>query len=400
MGQTLLPEHFEAQEEAFAYENALRSRLRGLPAFGIASMRWNDRLLAEGVLSITTATLVLQSGLLLDVPGNATADPLNLTVPGTSKVSAYLHLMSAPDESDAGWGGDDGSVPRVTYRIVLSADQSHAGAVESMKLAEFEKDPEGIWSLSPAYIPPLLLLGTTPFLRAEFEALGHSLEGFQYKLMMDSVSYMSGSGLYTVRQCLKGVFHMKRFLANLRGQVHSHPYYAYEALKDFYVEVAFYRDSAPRDVAEPYKHNDLATCFKSVLEPLAEQMQLAQKKSPYLPFKLQDGVYEVVAPSAVKEAKEVYFLIQKDQIHRTVTISDLKLASRSRLSTMHTWALAGVPLKKIDRPALAHSFGPEVEFYQLGGGDEWDRVVRESSIAFYDRAEFQDLEFYLYWYVG
>jgi type VI secretion system protein ImpJ len=215
---------------------------------------------------------------------------------------------------------------------------------------------------------------------------------------MDSASYLSGSGLYAVKQCLKSVYRTQRLLANLKGQVHLHPFHTLEALKELYTEVCFYRDTAPRDVADPYHHDQLATCFKNVLGPLKEQMQLAQKRSPYLPFALRDGVYRIDLPAEIKEAKEVFFLIQKNQVSRTVSLATFKISAGARLSMIHKLALEGIPVKRVDRPALAQSFGSEVEFYQLGAGEEWDHGLREGAVSFYDRPEFDKLEFYLYWY--
>ncbi len=74
MGQTLLPDHFIAQEEALLEDAAAHFRLHGLPAYGIAALRWNQTLLAEGVLSISAATLVTPAGVLIDVPGQTLFD--------------------------------------------------------------------------------------------------------------------------------------------------------------------------------------------------------------------------------------------------------------------------------------------------------------------------------------
>lgn len=400
MGQTLLPDHFVAQEDALLEDVSLRFRLHGVPAYGFAALRWNPKLLAEGVLSISAATLVTPAGVLVDVPGNAAVTPLNLNVPGTATVTAYLHLLDAPAEGGGGPSGEH-DVARLSRQLVLGVEQTCPGAVESLRLAELRKDPDGVWQLTDRVVPPLLCVGTTPFLMAALDDLGHALEGFQYKLAMDSASYLSGGGLYTVKQCLKSVYRTQRLLANVRGQVHPHPYFVYEALKELYVDVAFYRDAAPKDITEPYQHDQLAACLAKILEPLQEQMRLAEKRSPYLPFELRDGVYRLELSAELKAAKDVYFLIQKNQISRTVSLKEFKVSSPSRLSMIHKLALEGIPVRKVDRPVLAHSFGPEVDFYQLGLTEEWQQALREGAVAFYHRAaEFSDLEFYLYWYAA
>jgi type VI secretion system protein ImpJ len=398
MGQTLLPDHFEAQEEALLQESALRFRLHGLPAYGIASLRWNETLLREGVVSIPSATLVMPSGQLLDVPDNARITSLNLNMSASPAVTVYLHLLQAPaSPRDDQPEGDGAAIPRAVHQLVLSSDQSIPDAVSTLRLAELRKLPEGTWQAASSYLPPLLLVGTSPFLHAELDELRAALEAFQHQVLMDSASYLSGSSLAMVKQCLKSVHRLRRLLANVQAQVHLHPYHLYEALKEFYVEVCFYRDSAPRHVEDPYAHEQLAGCFQRVLGPLFEQMRTAQKHAPYAPFVLRDGVYRLALPSATQRARELYVLIQKSQAQRAVALDEFKLASPNRLLQTHRLSLPGIGLERADRPVLAHSFGPEVEFFHVQRGEEWDHAARDGAIAFYARPELRDLEFYLYW---
>jgi type VI secretion system protein ImpJ len=401
LGQTLRPEHFEAQESALSHECAVRFRLHGLPGYGIAALRWNESLLREGVVSIMSATMVMPSGQLIEAPNNAVVTSLNVNMAGQSVVNVYVHLMQTPaEESDGELHGVAGVLPRVVHQLALSADQSVPGALSTLKLAELKRTAEGSWQPSPGYVPPLLLVGASPFLQKDLDELQPALEAFQYKIMMDSASYLSGSSLAMVKQCLKSVYRMRRLITNIKGQVHLHPYHLYEALKDFYVEVCFYRDSAPQNADELYNHEQLATCFRRVLGPLVEQMRTAQKNTPYAPFVLRDGLYRLDLPPAVQRAKELYFLIQKSQVSRAVSLHEFKLASPNRLMMTHRLSLPGIPLEKADRPMLAHSFGPEVEFYYVQRGEEWEHALRDGAVAFYGRPELGDLEFYLYWSVA
>jgi type VI secretion system protein ImpJ len=399
MGQTLLPEHFLAQEEALVADVIMRFRMNGIPAYGVAALKWNETLITEGVFSIQAMTLVMPSGLLLDVPANALVAPFNLNIPGTVTVPVYCHVMGGIPSKDAESDTEtqeEGAIPRMLHQLVLSSEQSHSGAFETMKLAEFEKDPEGTWEPSRDFIPPLLQVGTSPFLMAEFDEFSEALELFQYNLALDAASYLSGSGLFRVEQCLKSVYQAQRFLANLKSQVHVHPYYVHEALKDFYIEVCFYKSTVPEHTASPYNHDQLATCFQEILQPLKERMKLVQVESPYLPFEFQDGLFQIQLPPEVREAKEVYLLAQKSHVSKSVSLEGLKLASFSRISMVHRLALQGITLKKVDQPSFQHSFGPEVDFFQIVEGEEWDHALRESSLAFYDSPQLKDMEFYIY----
>ena len=213
---------------------------------------------------------------------------------------------------------------------------------------------------------------------------------------MDAASYLSGSGLFKVEQCLKSVYQIQRFHANIRSQIHMHPYYVYETLKNFYIEVCFYKSTVPQDIKKPYNHDQLAACFKGVLDPLSAQMQLVEVESPYLPFTFGDGLYQVQLPPEMREAKEVYLLVQKSHVGKTVSLDDLKLASFSRISLVHRLALQGIGLKKEDQPSFQHSFGPEVDFFRIAEGEEWDHSLKELSLAFYDNPQLKDMEFFIY----
>lgn len=400
MGQTLLPEHFLAQEEALVTDTIMRFRLSGIPAYGIAALKWNETLISEGVFSIQATTLVMPSGLLLDVPGNAAASPFNLNIPGTVKVPVYCHVTAetspGEDEGESWKKQEEGTVSRVVYQLVLSSDQSHTGALETIKIAEFEKDPEGTWQLRRDFVPPLLQVGTSPFLMTEIDEFGETVELFQYNLALDAASYLSGSGLFKVEQCLKSVYQVQRFLANLRSQVHMHPYYVHEALKNFYIEVCFYKSTVPEHVASPYNHDQLANCFQEILKPLKEQMKMVEVESPYLPFQFRDNLYQIQLPPEMRGAREVYLLAQKSSVSKVVSLEDLKLANLSRISLVHRLALQGIPLEKVDQPSFQHSFGPEVDFFKIIEGEEWDHALSELSLAFYDHPQLKEMDFYIY----
>lgn len=400
IGQTLLPEHLLAQEDSLLANTVLRFRMQGLPSYGIGKLILNESLLGEGVFSIQEMTLVMVSGLLLNIPGNAVVSPFNMNLPGTTKVSVYLHILNDMPTGDSGTGGweEDAGVriPRIIHRMALSSEQDYPNALETLKLAEFNKNPQGTWDISRDYIPPLLQVGTSPFLRKEMDALSEALALFQYNLYMDAVSYLSGDSLSSVKQCLKSVYRSQRLLANLIFQVHLHPFYFYEDLYTLYTEVCFYRNTTPENITSAYNHDQLAFLY-TIMDLLNKQMQLVRSLPPYLPFELGDNIYQVKLPDEIRQATNVYLLAQKDRVITQLSISDLKLASVSRLPVVHKMALQGVPFKKVEHPSFQHSFGAEVEFYLIKEGEEWDHALNEKTVAFYNRPDLKETTFYIFW---
>jgi len=400
MGQTLLPGHLEAQEESLATEVDARLRNMGLPYYGLVRLQWNETMLPEGVLAVQSLTAIMPSGLFLDIPGNTRAEPMNLNNIGSVQVPVYMHLVIPGHEQQASSPHLDepGDIPRKQHFVIFSSDQAQSDALESLRLGLFYKDPQGTWQLSSGSIPPFLQVGRCPFLQQELKELEQLLEVFQQKLSQEiAASYLSGDSMFSARECLKSSIRTGRMLANISAQYQPHPFYLYEALKEFLTDVALYRDMQPEHVLAPYDHEALGKCFQNILEPLKEHMRQFQRRATFLPFEFKDGLHQVDLPGQVKEAKEFYLLVQKSHVHAAVSLQNLKLGGRSRLSTIHRLALQGIPLKKIERPPFQHKFGPEVDFYQLQPGEEWDQALRDLSLAFYDMPAFSGVRFFVYW---
>lgn len=402
MGQALLPAHLRVQEQSLLADGALRFELREAPAHGLYSLAWNDNLLNEGVLSLEEMTLVLPSGLLLKLRDNARIGPLDLNLSGGSLLPVYLHVRQPPENSNQ----PEAATPTVKrenvgcwlWSLELSTEQENPDTVESFRLLEFEKQPDGGWRLSSRYIPPLGRLGGVPFLKQELALLVKKLEAYHYQLTQEIAAiYLSGSDLVHAKQCMKSVTQTLRFMANLSGEISPHPYTVYEQLKHFYVELCFYHGAAPEFATAPYRHERLAEVFRDTLEPLNAQLQLSQVRSPYLPFGVAGGLVTASLPESVREAREIYLLVQKSGIAKASGLEGLKLAAVSRINVVHKFFLQGVPFKRVDRPPFQHSFGPEVDIYQLTLGDEWDYALRELTLGFFDDPKYADEKFFLHW---
>jgi type VI secretion system protein ImpJ len=383
-------------------DSALRFSLQEFPAYGVYRLLWSNALLDEGVLSVEEMTLVMPSGLLLKLKDNARLTPFNLNHAGGTLLPIYVHVRNLPENS----GLRDTNLPTSKrdnvncwlWSLELSADQEHPDTLESFRLAEFEKLPDGAWRLSPRYIPPLGNFREVPFLKPELTALTHQLEAYHYQLTQEIAAiYLSGTDLVNAKQCLKSVIQIQRFLANLFAHIAPHPFTVYEALKHFYVDLCFYHDDTPQFASTPYRHEQLAEVFREILEPLNGQLQLSQIRSPYLPFTTSGGLVRANLPEAIREAKEIYLLVQKTGVTKSTSLDGLKIAAVSRIPIVHKFFLQGIPCKRMDRPPFQHSFGPEVDIYQLSTGDEWDYALKELALGFYADDQLGGEHFFLHW---
>ncbi|MGZ4953774.1 MAG: type VI secretion system baseplate subunit TssK [Methylobacter sp.] len=402
MGQALLPGHLRALEESMLADSALRFSRQEMPGYGLYSLRWNETLLVEGVLSLEEMTLVLFSGLLLELKENAQVAPLNLNISGTTLVPVYVHVRCRHEDSgdrDAGQSTiKRDNVNCWRWLLELSSEQENPDTLESFRLAEFEKQPNGSWRLSSRFIPPLMSLGSVPFLKEELTGLVHKLEAYHYQLTQEIAAiYLSGADLVNAKQCLKSVVQIQRFLANLFTQISPHPYTVYEQLKCFYVDLCFYHNKTPQFATAPYRHEQLVDVFRETFGPLNDQLQLSQLRSPYLPLTQLGGIIQANLPASIREAKEIYLLVQKGEVTKAVGLDGCKIAAVTRIPIVHKFYLQGIPFKRMERVPFQNSFGPEVDIYQISPGEEWDYALDELAFGFYADPKFIETNFFLYW---
>ena len=159
MGQVLLPEQFEAQQESILANIGARAELSGLPSDGLARLAIDEDQLAAGAVAIGRLTYVFPSGLLIDVPGNAVVSDLNLDPTLTDGVSIYLHIRTELRDATElkPYLDDPRGVRRSIYSAELSTAASHDHAYASVRLMSLTRRDDR-WSLDP-YVPPLLRVG-------------------------------------------------------------------------------------------------------------------------------------------------------------------------------------------------------------------------------------------------
>jgi len=406
LGQPLLPEHFFTQEEALLADSEYRFRMGGLPFYGLAELEWRESLLDDEVLSLSKLSLKTPSGLLLAIPGNSKlASPLNLNAIGSTTVQVYCHVSKAQeigdDMHDSLSTDESELISRAIYELHLSAEATHHGAFESVKLLEFKKGVETQWELSENFIPPLMLVGASPFLKSKLNQISMQLDIFREQLINETASTISAENLQAAKSCLEKVYSIQRLLLNIKSQIQLHPYHVYDKLLDFYAAICTYLNS-PLNLATKlvYNHENLAYIFKEITAHLLTELKSGKSRVPYLPFKFENGRFICELPKEVREATAIYLLIQKKHIQSTFVISNIKLSSPSRSSLVHKLALPGIPFKSISQLPFQHSFGSEVDFYEVSLGEEWDYAIKELSVVFYTTEESDDMTPYVYWRLG
>ena len=396
MGQALLPDHFYAQEESLRAEIDLRLSAFPLPDYGLIDIEWSRSLLPDGIFSIEKANLVFRSGYVISIPESAERAEIDLNLSGSTHVSIYLHLLSDFDP-EAQSSSDD--IKRIRHKIKLSTKAFLDGSADTIKLAEFEKNIDSIWSVSKKYIPTSLSVNHNPFFTPILERIRNLLKTFHGTLIENiEVNYLGGESLFLAKQCLRGTYQFLGVLSDIRSKVKIHPHELFKALRSFYLDLSIYYNIDPALIQNVYDHDDLKQCFEPFVESIENKVNKSKKFNPYIGFVNQDGVYLLSEfPEELKDASRVFLLVQKQNPSESLSIEGLKIASVSRLGAVHQLALRGIPFEKIESPPFNHSFGAEVEFYGLEPGEEWDHVIKESALGFFDSDALKGKNFFLYW---
>jgi type VI secretion system protein ImpJ len=401
LGQTVLPEHFVALQQRVDAVAEFRTRLGGLPSYGIAQLSYSEALLRDGVLSLGELAATLPDGALISVPGNSSVGPLSLSATSATRVSVYLHVLAdvVSGHGNRTYDSDARVVERLVQRATLSINDSIDGSQAALRLGDFEKGVAGSWSLAASYIPPLLHVGDTPYLQPALAGLDAQISGLEPQLVAQlQDTFLRPDRLATIRRCLCALYRMQSLLADLRSRVPLHPYELHAALRDLYLEACCFHEVIPDQPVLPYQHDSLAGCFSTLFRLLQQALRPVYARSTHLRFSRSNGLFTLSGlPADLKDAQEVYLLVQRPTLHGRIAIDDIKLSCTSRLALVHRLVLRGVPFKHVERPPFQHTFGPEVDFYQLQTGDEWDHVLRESSLALYVHPVLERANVFLYW---
>mgnify|MGYP000853149791 FL=1 len=401
LGQTVLPEHFVALQELTAAASELRARVSGLPHYGIAQLSFSEPLLRDGVLSISELTAVLPEGIVISVPGSCTVAPLSLAATSATRVSVYLHLLSDAVSAQGNriYDSDPRTVERVLYRATLSITDQVERSIAALRIGDFEKGVAGSWSLQATAIPPLLSVANTPHLQPSLQLLSAQIGALIPQLAAQLAdTFLRPDRLATIRRSLAALYKVESLLGDLSGRVPLHPYLLHQALRELYFETCCFHEVQPDQTTLSYSHDDLGRTMGQVFRLLQQALRPVYVRSTHLRFQKSNGLFSCSGlPQEVKDAQEVYLLVQRPTLHDRIAMDDIKLSCTSRLALVHRLVLRGVPYKLVERPPFQHTFGPEVDFYLLQGGEEWDHAMREGSISAYVHPVLDRANLFLFW---
>lgn len=400
IGQPLLPRHLVSQEDSLLAHSTLYFRYVGIPFFGIATLKWDDTLLAQGIVSIQKLTVIFPSGILVDVPSNGVVNSIDLNKIGKTKLTLYLHLLTGANEEEEylDSGSEYDKIVFSIHQLELSVESNSHNIRAVMKLAEFEKDLENRWTLLQEYIPPLLTIHETPFLSKIVIELKTKLEQFQSSLELESTTGQSFEGhTLETKLCMLEVAKFRRLLMNIETNVCSHPYFLYEAFCHYLDTISIMYNNKTSFKMVPYQHEKLGPLMEKMIESLKID-DTGDQTISRLSFEKRDHCYvSEKLPRELIDAKEVYFIIQRVESAGNPNIEGIKLAAYSRLMNTVIFGVQGISLLRLERAPFNHSFSRRANIYNVERDIEWGHAIKEGRLAFNYKEDVKEVQAFLYW---
>ena len=405
-GQTLLPEHFRAQESALAAEVRRYAAFAGQPVVGIAELAFDPVLLAKGTVSLSRLGAVLPGGHLVEIPGNAHATPLALEDKERQRVTVYLHLVAPPDTGGEPPSPDEDEetpqVLRARHWLLLSAESAVDYAVSSLKLACFTREAKGDWRLSPEQLPPLLQVGSHPYLEGLFTELDGLLQQAQGQLSTAlREKLVRDDQLACARRTLCEVRQLQLLRQDMDDGARPTAYQFIQALRRLYFEMCCYLETEPAKALPSHQHDAPGPEFARWLELLSKGFRPRVSPRSFSAFDCREGHFTLaLEPLALEpsEPHDFYVLVRRADPDKARSMEGVKLASPLRLPAVRRQALKGVPYRAVPYPSFPHSFDADFDWYQLTpDSDEWRSVLRDGGLTFFMTPALEGAQVLLVW---
>lgn len=433
LGQALMPDHFLRQEESLRLEWEVRSRHQPLPMWGVSELAWHEgHLRSKGHLLLTSLQVVFETGVLIDVPGNAHPPLLELPKPALGPVDIYVHLDSTPGVVKGDWDDGEGSFVELRLQRLILSTQLEITAqpgLRLLRLVPLEVEPEGKpkqapvgWKVDLSFVPAMVTTAAIPvFAEARFVAINAAIERWKELLRNQSVErclavhkrveaaqYLRKARMlgWELRQMARVSRAAEPLEPSPRPRrvpgIQTHPFELYRQLVSLYMDIFAFQSGALEmlDGPEPlpclYRHEELAEMFAEVETAIQEQLERPPAGSPEWEFKAdptQPERWVCDLPKSLPVDAELYFLIHFTGAPPVARPSfeegpeprllGLKLGSPTRLGALHARALPGITLERVHLVVFPHNFdSASVQFWRVKPGPEWTNAHAERRVAY------------------
>jgi type VI secretion system protein ImpJ len=424
-GTFLTPQHLQVQDKFLEDSMNFRVQVLNSCAWGFNELVLDEELLAEGQLAVTRASGIFPDGLLFEFPGPDQPPPskslpdffepgirdleIYLTVPdykekglnvagiGRSATSRFLAEIATVRDENTGSGEKPIQIARKNLRL-LAANESREGS-SALAVAKVEKTDTGTFRLATRFVPPLLEVRASEYLRGlvnsileTLSAKSTQISGSRRQKNLSLADFTTADIanfwlLYTVNSNIPVLNHL------LLGQ-RCHPQELFSALTGLGASLCTFSPTIrPRDLPL-YDHSNLGGVFSDLAEKLRLLLDTVVPTNVVsLPLKnTSNSIYATAIDQDKYLANtRMYLAISADASDDTIIRRApqlVKACSATHIDQLISNALPGIVLTHIPNPPSAIPVKMRHQYFSLSqSGAAWETVPRARNFAVYVPAE-------------
>jgi len=430
-GMFLTPHHFQQADRYL--ENLITRRLSAVRplGWGVCRLQINTDALANGEFVLSKCSAILADGMAVDTPD---LDPLPPARPvetafdsKRNTLGVYLAspLARAGGISFSPDGSADGRPTRYHRRSLAAADENTGGSERevvlaaktlrilfegeplddyvTLKVAELTRSAAGKYQLSDSYVPPCLLLSSSPHLVAYLRRILEMISAKSSDLSSQRRQRAAGLVEFTMSEAanfwfLHTVNATIPVLMHLHGHPDVHPEDVFLVLARLAGELfTFSGEGHPKDLPG-YNHDSVGTSFGSIEKKISDLMGtvIPTRCAPVPLEKTRESLYTGrLRDDRLLEGQ--FYLAVSAEVPEEKIIKEVplkaKVSASDRVDQLIAAAIRGLTLRHLPTPPAEIPVQPGRQYFQIDKvGEHWESVKKSRSISFYIPPEFKNLK--------
>ncbi len=426
-GMFLQPQHFQQHDRFLEYQ--LRHRMMAALGYGwgFTTLTLDDAALALGKLSLNAAQGVLPDGTTFSIPGNDAA-PAALDVPADARnekvVLAAVLQRGGIVESDAeGAAGSMGprfhvaevsvgdnttnvdrdaslQIGRLNLRLMLERDAGEGyAALGVARVVERRADNKLV--LDTHYIAPMLHAQGNAILDGYLRELCGLLHQ-RGEALAARIAQPGRGGVAEIADflLLEAVNRSQPLFVQMQHRSVLHPEAMFSACLSLAGDLATFREKRRPPPFPEYQHDELAACFKPVIEDLRKSLSMVMEQTA-IPIELQERKYgiRVSVIADVELQRNAHFVLAvaaqiPGEALRSRFPTQVKIGPVERIRDLVQLQLPGVALRPLPVAPRQIPYHAGFSYFELEtrGNDLWKQLESSGGLAMHIAGEFPGLE--------
>lgn len=417
-GALLSPQQFQQQARWEAFANESVARLCLVNPWGVQSVAFDSQALRLGKLKATRLSLRMPDGTPIDSDQvDRLPDGLELAHLLSEDSRQVTLLLALPLEQANGnnclfetnkadrptryrqdwrqvqdlYGDESQSVGVLEHALSLRFAYDDNGNYLTCPIARLVRDEQGVWSLDPGYVPPLLSFAAHPGLLTQLDNLLTQLSAKRQRLMgmrRESNQRMADFAVADVSLfwLLNALNTYQPILADFKNFPARHPEQVYRELTKLAGSLLTFSLEHDIEQVPPYRHEDLENVFPPLLDLISSLLE-ASLPSRVVALELEaDGAnrWKVrLNDERLREPDSADFYLSvrcrmpaaqlQQQFPRLC-----KIGAPDHLDQLVNAALEGVPLQSLSHVPAAIPLRLENQYFALELNHEKGRAMLAS----------------------